>query len=44
MKFNHNALFVLSDAVVDNAPALESINAIQDAVMDRGFDVCEKEP
>ncbi|MCX5591875.1 Orn/Lys/Arg decarboxylase N-terminal domain-containing protein [Alcaligenes endophyticus] len=39
MKFNHNALFVLSDAVIDNAPALESIHAIEDAVMDRGFDV-----
>ena len=39
MKFNHNALFVLSNAIAENQPAYRSIHALQSALAQRGFNV-----
>lgn len=39
MKFNHNALFVISEALVPEMPARQAIDALEAAITERGFNV-----
>lgn len=39
MKFNHNALFVMSHTIAEDQPAAKAISALSEAIAARGFDV-----
>lgn len=39
MKFNHHALFVLTDGLKEELPAAQSVRALEAAIAERGFEV-----
>ncbi len=39
MKFNHNALVVVSDSLTPGLPAAQALKALETAVIERGFNV-----